>query len=94
MGQSLDHSLHLVQATSDLKALFPAASISWDAAISPYMLTVYYQGATVRAFIEREHLEARGETYEAFKKTVVQLVADSLSEAAAVRDWRHEHLRH
>jgi hypothetical protein len=93
MDQTFNHSVHLTQATSDLQALFPNAQISWDAGMSPYMLTVNYQGATVRAFIERQHVEARDEMYETFKKGVVQLVAESLSESAAVRDWRLEQIK-
>jgi len=93
MGQTLNYSPHLTQATADLQALFPTAQISWDARISPYMLTVHYQGATVRAFIEREHIEARGEMYETFKKAVAHLVTESLSESAAVKDWRLEQIK-
>ena len=93
MGQTLNHSPGLTQATSDLQALFPSAEISWDAAMSPFMLTVHYQGATIRAFIERQHIEARDEMYETFKKGVVRLVTESLSESAAVRDWRLEQIR-
>jgi hypothetical protein len=73
---------HLAATEADIRREYPAATIKWDTATSPYMVSVAVDGALARGFIEPEALAERGEVYEAFKRRLSELVTDSMTDHA------------
>jgi len=73
---------HLSAAEADILREYPAATIRWDTATSPYMVSVAVDGALARGFIEPETLAQRGETYEAFTRRISELITDSMTDHA------------
>ena len=70
---------HLSAAEADIQREYPAATIKWDTATSPYMVSVQVDGALARGFIEPEALAERGELYEAFTRRLSELLTDAMT---------------
>ena len=83
MGRStLIDPAHLSAAEADILREYPAATIKWDTATSPYMVSVAVDGALARGFIEPEALAERSEVYEAFTRRLSELLMDSMTDHA------------
>lgn len=76
------NAAHLSAAEADIRRKYPAATIKWDTAASPYMVSVSVDGALARGFIEPEALAERGEMYEAFTRRLSELLTDSMTDHA------------
>src|SRR5688572_13229656 len=82
-GANGANGAHLSAAEADIVREYPAATIRWDTAASPYMVSVQVDGALARGFIEPEALAERGEIYEAFTRRLSELLTDSMTERSS-----------
>jgi hypothetical protein len=73
---------HISAAEADILREYPGATIKWDTATSPYMVSVAVDGALARGFIEPAALAERGEVYEAFTRRISELITDSMTDHA------------